>query len=59
MNLDAFHIGDTYTTQRYTITEADIIEFAQMYDPQYMHIDKTQASDTRFNGIIASGIHTL
>ena len=59
MNLDTFHIDDTYTTQRYTITESDIMEFAQMYDPQYMHIDKIQASDTRFNGIIASGIHTL
>lgn len=59
MNLDAFRIGDTYTTQSYTVTEADIMEFAQMYDPQYMHIDKNQAADTRFKGIIVSGIHTL
>lgn len=59
MNLDAFRIGDTYTTQSYTVTEADIMEFAQMYDPQYMHIDKNQAVDTRFKGIIVSGIHTL
>ena len=59
MNLDAFGIGDTYTTQSYTVTEADIMEFAQMYDPQYMHIDKNKAADTRFKGIIASGIHTL
>ncbi|MCD8849343.1 MaoC/PaaZ C-terminal domain-containing protein [Staphylococcus arlettae] len=59
MNLDAFGIGDTYTTQSYTVTEADIMEFAQMYDPQYMHIYKNKAADTRFKGIIASGIHTL
>ena len=35
------------------------MEFAHTFDPQYMHIDEAKANAGRFNGIIASGIHTL
>lgn len=37
------------------ITEAEIIEFAQKYDPQPMHTDKEFARRSPFGGLIASG----
>src|SRR5690625_7338796 len=35
------------------------MRFASEFDPQYMHVDEEKASEGRFNGIIASGMHTL
>ncbi|MEC5301840.1 MULTISPECIES: MaoC family dehydratase [Staphylococcus] len=59
MKLDEFEIDDVFTTPPNKISEEDIINFAQEFDPQYMHLDKEKATQGRFNGIIASGIHTL
>jgi len=44
--------GDT------TGTEDDVVEFAQRYDPQDMHIDPAAAAHGPFGGLIASGWHT-
>jgi acyl dehydratase len=41
------------------VTEAQILEFARVYDPQPFHIDVEAAKATEFNGLIASGFHTL
>ena len=35
------------------------MRFAGEFDPQYMHVNEEKANQGRFNGIIASGIHTL
>lgn len=35
------------------------MRFAAEFDPQYMHLDEERANQGRFQGIIASGIHTL
>jgi len=35
------------------------MRFAKEFDPQYMHLDEEKAKQGRFNGIIASGIHTM
>lgn len=35
------------------------MNFAEVYDPQYMHLNEEKAKMGRFNGIIASGIQTL
>ncbi|MCG7338947.1 MaoC family dehydratase [Staphylococcus sp. ACRSN] len=59
MKFDDFSIGDTFKTATYQISEDEIIKFASEFDPQYMHIDKKKASEGRFNGIIASGMHTM
>ncbi|HLR20342.1 MAG TPA: MaoC family dehydratase [Staphylococcus sp.] len=59
MKLDEFKIGDTFTTKKYKLSEEAITDFASEFDPQYMHLDKEKAQQGRFNGIIASGIHTL
>ena len=40
------------------VHQADIIGFAQEYDPQPMHLDPNAASFTIYGGLIASGWHT-
>jgi acyl dehydratase len=35
------------------------MRFAGEFDPQYMHLNEEKANQGRFNGIIASGIHTI
>ena len=59
MKLDEFTIGQVFETKSYKLTKEDILRFAGEFDPQYMHIDEEKANQGRFNGIIASGIHTL
>ena len=59
MKLDKFTIGDVFETKSYKLTKEDIMRFAGEFDPQYMHLDEEKANQGRFNGIIASGIHTL
>nr|WP_106782828.1 MaoC family dehydratase [Lysinibacillus timonensis] len=59
MKLDEFTIGQVFETKSYRISKEDIMRFAGEFDPQYMHLDEEKANQGRFNGIIASGIHTL
>ena len=59
MKLDEFTIGDVFETKSYKLTKENIMKFADEFDPQYMHLDEEKANQGRFNGIIASGIHTL
>jgi acyl dehydratase len=40
---------------RRTVTEAEIIEFAQRYDPQWFHTDPVRARESRWKGLISSG----
>ena len=40
------------------VSQADIIRFAQEYDPQPMHLNPNAASFTIYGGLIASGWHT-
>ncbi|HET6305799.1 MAG TPA: MaoC family dehydratase, partial [Rhodopila sp.] len=40
-------------------TEAEIIQFAEQYDPQAMHIDRALAAKGPFGEVIASGWHTI
>ena len=40
------------------VAEAEIVEFARRFDPQYIHIDREQAARGPFGGLIASGWHT-
>jgi acyl dehydratase len=56
---DDFKIGDTLTTDSATVTEQDVITFANQFDPQPFHNDKAAAEKTEFGGLIASGFHML
>lgn len=41
-----------------TVTEEDMIEFAERFDPQPFHVDADAAAEGPFGGLIASGWHT-
>ena len=51
--------GDVVETRGATVMESQIVDYAMLYDPQPMHIDKTFAEAGPFEGLIASGFHTL
>ncbi|MEI3604996.1 MaoC family dehydratase [Pseudogracilibacillus sp. SE30717A] len=59
MKFDEFIIGQIYKSDMCKLTKEDIIGFAEQFDPQYMHVNEVKANESSFNGIIASGIHTL
>jgi len=59
MKFDEFTIGQVFETKSFKLTKEDIMRFAGEFDPQYMHLDEKKAEQGRFNGIIASGIHTI
>ena len=59
MKLDEFTIGQVFQTKSFELTKENIKNFAEVYDPQYMHLNEEKAKMGRFNGIIASGIQTL
>jgi acyl dehydratase len=59
MKLNEFTIGQVFQTKSLKLTKEDIMRFAGEFDPQYMHLDEEKANQGRFDGIIASGIHTL
>jgi acyl dehydratase len=40
------------------VTEAEIVSFGTLYDPQTMHVDPDAAQSGPFGGLIASGWHT-
>ncbi|MDX2973914.1 MaoC family dehydratase [Kribbella solani] len=48
----------THHPRTVTIDQAALIEFAEQFDPQYIHIDPAAAADGPFKGLIASGWHT-
>ena len=51
-------LGMVIEAQGPTISEAEIIEFASRYDPQYFHIDPEAARSSPYDGLIASGFQT-
>src|SRR5256885_12464651 len=53
-----FHVGDMIDLGSVQVSQADIIGFAQQYDPQPMHVNPNAASFTIYGGLIASGWHT-
>lgn len=50
--------GITVDCGSFTMAEAEIIAFAEKYDPQPFHVDPVGAKDGPFGGLIASGWHT-
>jgi acyl dehydratase len=54
-----FEVGDAVSFGEYTVTEDEIIEVATMFDPQPFHVDPEAAEDSIFDGLVASGIHSL
>jgi oxepin-CoA hydrolase/3-oxo-5,6-dehydrosuberyl-CoA semialdehyde dehydrogenase len=57
---EELEIGQTYTTHKHTVTEADITNFAQVSgDNFYAHVDATSLEGTLFTGRVAHGYYIL
>lgn len=54
-----FQVGEVFELGNTTITEEEIIAFAQQYDPQPFHASPELARKSPFGGIIASGWQTI
>ncbi|MFS0855470.1 MaoC family dehydratase [Paenibacillus taichungensis] len=59
MKFNEYVLGETYRTESIQLSKKDIIDFAKIYDPQYMHIDEAKAKEGRFGSLIASGMQTM
>ncbi|BAC13222.1 hypothetical conserved protein [Oceanobacillus iheyensis HTE831] len=59
MKFTELSLGQVFTTKSIKVTKENITRFASEFDPQYMHLDEKKAEEGMFNGIIASGMHTL
>jgi acyl dehydratase len=51
-------IGDRLEHGGYTVTKAEIVDFAEQYDPQPFHVDEDAAGESMMGELIASGWHT-
>jgi len=58
MKFAEFHSGQVIEAGPYAVTEAEVLQFARAYDPQWFHTDPDAALKGPFNGLIASGWHT-
>ena len=52
-------VGDTQNAGPYDLTESDIIEFAERWDPWPNHTDVEAANESVFGGLTASGVHKV
>ena len=59
-HFEELEIGDTVTTARHTVTESDIVQFANVSgDHFYAHVDETSLEGTMFEGRVAHGYYIL
>ena len=58
MKFAEFHEGQVIAAGPYVVTEAEVLQFANAYDPQWFHTDVAAAAEGPFGGLIASGWHT-
>jgi acyl dehydratase len=53
-----FEVGETREFGEYDVTEDEVIEYAERYDPQPFHVDREAAEESMFGELVASGWHT-
>ena len=58
MKFAEFHAGLVIEAGPYAVSEAELLAFATVYDPQWFHTDAAAAAKGPFAGLIASGWHT-
>ncbi|WP_408959786.1 MaoC family dehydratase [Natrinema sp. 74] len=51
-------VGETTDCGSYEVSKAEIIEFAEKYDPQPFHVDEEAAEESFLGGLVASGWQT-
>lgn len=57
--LEDYEVGAIFEFGSIDVKEAEIISFAQRFDPQIMHTNPAKAKEGRYSGLIASGWHTV
>ncbi len=57
--LEDLTVGETCASAPRQVTQAQMLEFARTWDPQYFHADPQAAQASSFGGLIASGIFTM
>ena len=58
MVFDEFNTGDVLDAGPIGISQAEILDFATQYDPQWFHTDPARAAQGPYAGLIASGWQT-
>lgn len=56
--LEDMTVGRRFTSGEHAMDAAQIIAFAEQFDPQPFHLDDDAAKGTLFGGLAASGWHT-
>jgi acyl dehydratase len=56
--LEDLHVGDRFDSPTIQVTEEEIVQFAQDFDPQPFHLDLDAGRRSIFRGLVASGWHT-
>jgi acyl dehydratase len=56
--LDDYVPGAVHELGSFSVSEAEIVDFARQFDPQPIHVDPDFAARGPFGGLIASGWHT-
>jgi acyl dehydratase len=52
-------VGDEFRSGSHRLDATQIIAFASQFDPQPFHLDEQMAEDSFFQGLAASGWHTM
>jgi len=52
-------VNDEFAFGPHMVTREEIVSFAKRYDPQPFHLDNVEDEDSIFNGLVASGWHTV
>ena len=53
-----FVVGkETLGRERYPVTEAEVREIGERWDPQPFHVDPVAAEQSPFGGLVASSVH--
>ncbi len=55
MYLEDFKHGETHVTPTYVVTEKDILEFAEKFDPQEYHLNHDAAKNSVFGTLVSPG----
>ena len=58
MKFAEFHAGQVLEAGPYHLSQTELLQFAQQWDPQWFHTDPEAAAQGPFQGLIASGWHT-
>lgn len=59
-SFDELSLGQRFTFGTFALSEAEIIAYAEKFDPQPFHTDPIAAkSAPLFGGLVASGLHTM